>query len=240
MSQQHVLIAEDEWGLRDLLVYNLGREGFRTTACDDGETAANAIRSERPDLALLDWMLPRRSGIEVCREVRANPTTASLPVIMLTARSEVDDRVVALDSGADDYVIKPFSMAELVSRVRAVLRRVETNSKQGAFQVGDILLDVRTRRVERNGKPVHLGPKEFGILECLMQEPGRVFSREDLLEAVWGRNAFVDPRTVDVNVNRLRRALGVQGGNETIRTVRLGGYALGRRGGSGSERTSAA
>ncbi len=240
MSQQHVLIAEDEWGLRDLLVYNLGREGFRTTACDDGETAANAIRNERPDLALLDWMLPRRSGIEVCREVRANPTTASLPVIMLTARSEVDDRVVALDSGADDYVIKPFSMAELVSRVRAVLRRVETNSKQGAFQVGDILLDVRTRRVERNGKPVHLGPKEFGILECLMQEPGRVFSREDLLEAVWGRNAFVDPRTVDVNVNRLRRALGVQGGNETIRTVRLGGYALGRLGGSGSERTSAA
>ena len=238
MSQQHVLIAEDEWGLRDLLVYNLSREDFRTTACEDGETAANAIRTERPDLVLLDWMLPRRSGIEVCREVRANPMTASLPVIMLTARSEVDDRVVALDSGADDYVIKPFSMAELVSRVRAVLRRTETNGKQGALQAGDILLDVRTRRVERNGRPVHLGPKEFGILECLMQEPGRVFSREDLLEAVWGRNAFVDPRTVDVNVNRLRRALEVQGGNEAIRTVRLGGYALGRLERAGSERFS--
>ena len=238
VSQQHVLVVEDEWGLRDLLVYNLGREGFRTTACEDGETAADAIRSERPDLALLDWMLPRRSGIEVCREVRANPMTASLPVIMLTARSEVEDRVAALDSGADDYVTKPFSMAELVSRVRAVLRRAEAHGRKGALQAGDLLLDVRTRSVQRDGKPVHLGPKEFGILECLMHEPGRVFSREELLEAVWGRNAFVDPRTVDVNVNRLRRALEVPGANEAIRTVRLGGYALGISDGAGAEDSS--
>ena len=226
MTQQHVLVAEDESGLRDLLVYNLDREGFRTTACEDGETAANSIRVERPDLALLDWMLPRRSGIEVCREVRANPMTASLPVIMLTARSEVADRVAALDSGADDYVTKPFSMVELISRVRAVLRRAEAYREEGALRVGDIVLDARMRSACRGGQPVHLGPKEFGILECLMRDPGRVFSREDLLEAVWGRNAFVDPRTVDVNVNRLRRALKVQGATDAIRTVRLGGYAL--------------
>ena len=226
MTQQHVLVAEDEWGLRDLLVYNLESEGFRTTACEDGETAANSIRVERPDLALLDWMLPRRSGLEVCREVRANPMTASLPVIMLTARSEVEDRVAALDCGADDYVTKPFSMAELISRVRAVLRRVEAHGKEGALRAGDIVLDARMRSVRRGGKPVHLGPKEFGILECLMRDPGRVFSREDLLEAVWGRGAFVDPRTVDVNVNRLRRVLKVEGATDAIRTVRLGGYAL--------------
>ena len=226
MTQQHVLVAEDEWGLRDLLVYNLDREGFRTTACEDGETAANTIRVARPDLVLLDWMLPKRSGIEVCREVRANPMTASLPVIMLTARGEVEDRVAALDCGADDYVTKPFSMAELISRVRAVLRRVEAHSKEGALRVGDIVLDARMRSVRRGGKPVHLGPKEFGILECLMRDPGRVFSRQDLLESIWGRNAFVDPRTVDVNVNRLRRALEVQGAIDVIRTVRLGGYAF--------------
>ena len=226
MPQQHVLVAEDEWGLRDLLVYNLDREGFRTTACEDGETAANTIRAERPDLAILDWMLPKRCGIEVCREVRANPLTAGLPVIMLTARSEVEDRVAALDSGADDYVTKPFSMAELISRVRAVLRRVEVHRKDGALRAGDIVLDARMRSERRRGQPVHLGPKEFGILECLMREPGRVFSRERLLEAVWGRNAFVDPRTVDVNVNRLRRCLEVQGASEVVRTVRLGGYAL--------------
>ncbi len=226
MSQQHVLVAEDECGLRDLLVYNLDREGFRTTACEDGETAANTIRAERPDLAILDWMLPKRSGIEVCREVRANPLTAGLPVIMLTARSEVEDRVTALDSGADDYVTKPFSMAELISRVRAVLRRVEVQHKDGTLRAGDIVLDARMRSVRRCGRPVQLGPKEFGILECLMREPGRVFSREELLEAVWGRNAFVDPRTVDVNVNRLRRGLEAQGACEVVRTVRLGGYAL--------------
>ena len=223
---RHVLIAEDESGLRDLLVYNLDSEGFRTTACEDGETAARVIRRERPDLALLDWMLPRRSGIEVCREVRANPITANLPVIMVTARSEIADRVAALDWGADDYITKPFSMAELVSRVRAVLRRAEAHRKEGPLCAGDIELDARTRSVRRGGQPIHLGPKEFGILECLMRKPGQVYSREELLEAVWGRNAFVDPRTVDVNVNRLRRALESHGVVQTIRTVRLGGYAF--------------
>ncbi len=226
MSRRHVLIAEDECGLRDLLVYNLEREGFRTSAFEDGETAAGAVRRERPDLALLDWMLPRRSGIEVCREVRANPMTASLPVVMLTARSEVEDRVAALDCGADDYVSKPFSMMELVSRLRAVLRRADAGAEEGALSVGGVTLDVRTRTVRRDGIPIRLGPKEFGVLECLMRDPGRVFSREDLLEAVWGLNAFVDPRTVDVNVNRLRRALEANGPAGVIRTVRLGGYAI--------------
>ena len=211
MTRPHILVAEDEGGLRDLLVYHLEREGFAVSTVADGESAARRLREEPPDLALLDWMLPRRSGLEICRELRANPARKSLPVIMLTARAEVEDRVDALDSGADDYVTKPFSMAELTSRVRAVLRRAEAGAGRGPLRSGDILLDRRMRCVWRAGRPVHLGPKEFGILECLMQDPGRVFSRAELLEAAWGRHAFVDPRTVDVNVNRLRRALAAAG-----------------------------
>jgi len=222
----HVLVAEDERGLLELLAYNLEKEGMEVTVCEDGESAADAVRSRRPDLALLDWMLPKRSGIDVCREIRANPATADCPVIVVTARGEVHDRVTALDNGADDCLVKPFAMSELISRMRAVLRRVELPESARPLEIGGVMLDVQARSARQAGRPVHLGPKEFGILECLMRQPRRVFSREELLEAVWGRNAFIDPRTVDVNVNRLRRALGTERGTGIIRTVRLGGYAF--------------
>lgn len=221
-----IMVAEDDAALAELLRFNLHHEGYETVLCADGNEAARLLRDSPLRLAILDWMLPARSGLKLCRDIRANPATAGMPVMILTARTTVEDRLRGFDAGADDYLGKPFEMAELVSRVKALLRRTEGYPAGAQMKVGAITLDPVRRRVRNGGRAVSLGPKEYGILECLMREPGRVYSREELLDAVWGPDSYVDPRTVDVNVNRLRQALGKNGGGEPIRTIRLGGYAI--------------
>lgn len=223
---ERILVAEDDSAMAELLQFNLAHDGFETELCADGGEAARRLRESPPDLAILDWMLPVRSGLALCRDIRSNPAIAALPVLILTARGTVEDRLRGFDAGADDYLGKPFEMAELISRVRALLRRAVRRPTGAPLSVGGIRLDPVQRRVRAGDRPVHLGPKEFSILECLMREPGRVFSREELLEAVWGPDVFVDLRTVDVNVNRLRKALQKDDGRKHIRTVRLGGYAI--------------
>ena len=221
-----VLIVEDEEALGRLLEYNLSRDGFDVSVVSDGEDALFAVREEEPDLVLLDWMLPNVSGIEICRRLRARSETAATPVIMLTARGEEEDKVRALDIGADDYLTKPFSMSELSARVRALLRRVRPMAAGDVAIFADIVLDRGTRRVHRGKRDVHLGPTEFRLLDVLIARPGRVFSREQLLDQVWGRDVDVEPRTVDVHVGRLRKALNRRGDRDPIRTVRATGYAL--------------
>lgn len=221
-----ILVAEDDSALAELLRFNLDHKGYKTTVCVDGDEAGWMLRDTPPSLAILDWMLPARSGLKLCRDIRANPVTAAMPVLILTARTEVDDRLRGFEAGADDYLGKPFEMAELVSRVKALLRRAESHPVKTLLSVGAITLDPVQRKVHDGNRPVHLGPKEYGILECLMREPGKVYSREEILEAVWGPDSFIDFRTVDVNVNRLRHALRQDVGRTTIRTVRLGGYAI--------------
>ncbi|TVQ57180.1 MAG: phosphate regulon transcriptional regulatory protein PhoB [Rhodobacteraceae bacterium] len=221
-----ILVVEDEEALCALLDYNLGKEGFTVDVRKDGEEALVAMLEQKPDLILLDWMLPKVSGIEICRQVRARGETRDIPIIMLTARGEEDDRIRGLDTGADDYLTKPFSMTELMARVRAVLRRTRPTLTGDVATFGDIILDRETRRVRRGGREVHLGPTEFRLLDCLLQRPGRVFSREQLLDMVWGRDVYVEARTVDVHVGRLRKALNARGERDPIRTVRAAGYAL--------------
>lgn len=221
-----VLIVEDEEALSRLLDYNLSHEGFEVTLVSDGEDALVAIRDEEPDLVLLDWMLPNVSGIEICRRLRARAQTATTPVILLTARGEDEDKVRGLDIGADDYLTKPFSMSELVARMRALLRRARPMVAQDVARFADIEIDRETHRVNRGGRDVHLGPTEFRLLDVLIGRPGRVFSREQLLDQVWGRDADLEPRTVDVHVGRLRKALNRRGERDPIRTVRATGYAL--------------
>ncbi|MEO1015918.1 MAG: phosphate regulon transcriptional regulator PhoB [Pseudomonadota bacterium] len=221
-----VLIAEDESSVVDLLAYNLEREDYETAAAMDGEEALVMIEERAPDLLLLDWMLPKIAGIEVCRRVRSRPETKNLPIIMLTARSEETDRIRGLDTGADDYIVKPFSTTELMARIRAVMRRIRPGLVEDELVVGDIAMDRSAHSVARNGKPLHLGPTEFRLLEYFMQYPGRVFSREKLLDGVWGSDVYVEARTVDVHVGRLRKALRANGGDDPIRTVRSAGYAL--------------
>ncbi|MEM1382335.1 MAG: phosphate regulon transcriptional regulator PhoB [Pseudomonadota bacterium] len=221
-----VLVVEDEEALSALLEYNLGKEGFEVRISADGEDALLAIEEDRPDLVLLDWMLPGLSGIEICRRIRARGETRDTPVIMLTARGEEEDRVRGLDTGADDYLTKPFSVPELTARVRALLRRSRPTLSAEVATFGDLALDRETRRVRRADREVHLGPTEFRLLDCLMQRPGRVFSREQLLDLVWGRDVYVEARTVDVHVGRLRKALNRRGERDPIRTVRAAGYAL--------------
>lgn len=221
-----VLIVEDEAALRQLLSYNLGKEGYDIATSDDGDEVMMAIDEEKPDIVLLDWMLPNRSGIEVCRQLRAQTETRDLPVIMLTARGEEEDRIRGLELGADDYVTKPFSMSELVARMRAVLRRTRPMLAGDVATFADIVLDRETRRVRRDGRDVHLGPTEFRLLDVLMSRPGRVFSREQLLDRVWGTDVYVEIRTVDVHVGRLRKALNKRHEADPIRTVRASGYAL--------------
>jgi two-component system, OmpR family, phosphate regulon response regulator PhoB len=228
MTKPLVLIVEDEPPLVTLLRYNLEKEGFQVCEAGDGEEALVQIAERKPDLVLLDWLLPLVSGIEVCRRIRRSPETRALPVIMLTARGEESDRVRGLDSGADDYVVKPFSPSELVARLRAVMRRTHPGSAQDVLRVADVELDTAAHRVARAGKPVHLGPTEYRLLRYLMLHPGRVFSREQLLDAVWGRDIFVEARTVDVHIRRLRKALNVDGAADIVRTVRSAGYALDR------------
>ncbi len=221
-----VLVAEDESALVTLLRYNLEREGYRVLEAMDGEEALLVASEEKPDLVLLDWMLPQLSGIEVCRRLRSRQETRNVPIIMLTARGEESDRVRGLDTGADDYLTKPFSMTELLARLRAVLRRIRPSLAEDVVTVGDIEMDRAAHRVRRAGKEIHLGPTEYKLLDHLIQHPGRVFSREQLLDAVWGSDVYVEARTVDVHVGRLRKALNVDGTNDPIRTVRSAGYAL--------------
>jgi two-component system phosphate regulon response regulator PhoB len=225
-----VLIVEDEAPLVTMLRYNLEREGFAVDAASDGEEALLRISERKPDAVLLDWMLPLVSGLEVCRQIRRSPATRSLPVIMLTARVEEADRVRGLDSGADDYVVKPFSPSELVARLRAVIRRAQPSAGEEVLRYADITMDLVAHRVSRAGRPVHLGPTEFRLLRHFLGQPGRVFSREQLLDRVWGHESEIEMRTVDVHIRRLRKALEQNGGRDLLRTVRSVGYALDRTG----------
>lgn len=222
----HILVVEDEAALVELLRYNLEEEGFRVSAAADGEAALAAVAEDKPDLIVLDLMLPLISGLEICRQLRRRPETRGLPIIMLTARGEESDRIRGLDSGADDYVTKPFSPSELVARVRAVLRRVRPALAQDSLGYGDLVMDLAKRRVTREGRAIHLSPTEFRLLQYFMEHPGRVFSREQLLDAVWGLDAEVEPRTVDAHIRRLRKALNDGGKADLIRTERAAGYAL--------------
>jgi two-component system, OmpR family, phosphate regulon response regulator PhoB len=221
-----VLVVEDEGALVTLLRYNLEREGYRVLEARDGEEALLVAAEEKLDLVLLDWMLPQLSGIEVCRRLRGRQETRNVPIIMLTARGEETDRIRGLDTGADDYLTKPFSMTELLARLRAVMRRIRPGLAEDTVAVGDIEMDRAAHRVRRAGKEVHLGPTEYKLLDHLIQHPGRVFSREQLLDAVWGSDVYVETRTVDVHVGRLRKALSIEGAHDPIRTVRSAGYAL--------------
>ncbi len=221
-----VLIVEDEPAQVELLHYNLEREGFRTVSATTGEQALLRIEEDRPDLVILDWMLPDISGLEVCRRLKERRETRRLPVIMLTARGEEADRVRGLDSGADDYVVKPYSPSEIAARIRAVLRRARPGFEEEKLEYAGIVMDLGRHRVTRDGRPIHLGPKEFRLLRTLMERPGRVFSRAQLLDTVWGRDVYVGSRTVDVHVRRLRMALNAGGAPDPVRTVRGVGYAL--------------
>ena len=224
----YVLVVEDEDALATLLHYNLDKEGYRVGVAGDGEEALIMANERAPDLVILDWMLPKVSGIEVCRRLRGRAETRNVPIIMLTARGEETDRIRGLDTGADDYVVKPFSMVELTARVRAVLRRIRPGLADDRITVGDIIIDRVAHRVKRGGKEIHLGPTEFRLLDYLMQHPRRVFSREQLLDAVRGSDVYVEARTVDVHIGRLRKALNKDGEVDPIRTVRSAGYSLDR------------
>jgi two-component system phosphate regulon response regulator PhoB len=221
-----VMVIEDEEALCALLEYNLSKEGYQVSLQSDGEDALYAISDEKPDLILLDWMLPNVSGIEICRQVRARADLKDTPIIMLTARGEEDDRIRGLETGADDYLTKPFSMSELTARIRAVLRRSRPALAGDVATFGDLSLDRQAHRVRRGDRDLHLGPTEFKLLDVLMQRPGRVFAREQLLDLVWGRDVYVEIRTVDVHVGRLRKAINRHGDRDPIRTVRSAGYAL--------------
>ena len=222
-----ILLVEDEPAQREVLSYNLTAKDYRVNVAQDGEEALMMVREEMPDLIVLDWMMPSLSGIEVCRSLKSRPETRNIPVIMLSARSEEVDRVRGLEMGADDYVVKPYSVAELMARIRTNLRRVRPSTVGVVLEFLDIRLDGETHRVTRAGASLQLGPTEFRLLATLMERPDRVFSREQLLDRVWGRDTYVETRTVDVHIGRLRKALCQHGGDDPLRTVRGAGYALG-------------
>lgn len=222
-----VLIVEDDAAQREVLAYNIAAEGFATQTADSGDQALLLARETIPDLVVLDWMLPGVSGIEVCRQLKMSPQTMKVPVIMLSARSEEHDKVRGLETGADDYVVKPYSVAELLARIRTQLRRVRPAAVGERLEYEDITLDVSEHRVYRGDTELKLGPTEYRLLATFMERPGRVWSREQLLDRVWGRDIYVDTRTVDVHVGRLRKALCSTGGPDPVRTVRGAGYALG-------------
>jgi two-component system phosphate regulon response regulator PhoB len=221
-----ILLVEDETAVVELLRYNLERGGYDVTVAMDGEEALLLASERKPDLILLDWMLPNLSGIEVCRRLRRDPATRNTPIIMLTARGEETDRIRGLDTGADDFIAKPFSMNELMARLRAVMRRIRPGLAEDITNFADLTLDRAAMRVRRSGRDIHLGPTEFRLLDFFLQFPGRVFSREQLLDAVWGPDADVEARTVDVHVGRLRKAINGDSDSDLIRTVRSAGYAL--------------
>lgn len=222
----YILVVEDEAPLITLLRYNLEEAGFEVDEATNGEEALLSVVERQPDLVVLDWMLPIVSGIEVCRQLRRRRETRELPVIMLTARTEEGDRIRGLDSGADDYLTKPFSPKELIARIRAVMRRTRPSMSAEQLSFADIEMDLTAHRVTRAGKATHLGPTEFRLLRHFMEHPGRVFSREQLLDSVWGHDVYVEPRTVDVHIRRLRKALDVGKSPDIIRTVRSAGYAM--------------
>ena len=221
-----ILVVEDEAPLLTLLRYNLEKQGFRVEEAADGQEALLRVSETKPDLVLLDWMLPALSGLEVCRQLRRRPATRELPIIMVTARTEDQDAVRALDTGADDYIAKPFAMEGLLARIRALLRRSGTVVAKGTLAYRDLTMDQDAHRVTRNARALHLGPTEYRLLEFFLQHPGRVFTREQLLDAVWGRDIHVEPRTVDVHIRRLRKAVNGTTEVDLIRTVRAAGYAL--------------
>lgn len=229
MSADHprVLVVEDEPAQREVLAYNLKAEGFEVSRASNGEEALILVDEDMPDIIVLDWMMPNLSGIEVCRRLKMKSETRSIPVIMLSARSEEVDRVRGLETGADDYVIKPYSVIELMARVRSQLRRVRPSTVGQTLEYDDIVLDSESHRVSRGSQALKLGPTEFRLLSTFMEKPGRVWSREQLLDRVWGRDIYVDTRTVDVHIGRLRKALTQHGGSDPVRTVRGAGYALG-------------
>ncbi|ASM72348.1 MULTISPECIES: phosphate regulon transcriptional regulator PhoB [Roseobacteraceae] len=226
-DQPRVLLVEDEAAQREVLAYNLSAEGFEVVSADNGEDAIMLIGEAPPDIIVLDWMMPHLSGIEVCRRLKVRPETRDIPVIMLSARSEEVDKVRGLETGADDYVVKPYSMVELMARVRTQLRRVRPATVGVPLHYEDIMLDAESHRVTRGEVELKLGPTEFRLLSTFMEKPGRVWSRESLLDRVWGRDIYVDTRTVDVHIGRLRKALTLTGGSDPLRTVRGAGYALG-------------
>jgi two-component system phosphate regulon response regulator PhoB len=226
-GQPLVLIVEDEPAQREVLAYNLEAEGYRIARAENGEEALLLVREETPDVIVLDWMLPNVSGIEVCRQLKSRAATRGVPIIMLSARSEEVDKVRGLETGADDYVVKPYSVTELMARVRSQLRRVRPSTVGQVLTYDDIVLDADSHRVTRQDMPLKLGPTEFRLLSTFMEKPGRVWSREQLLNRVWGRDVYVDTRTVDVHVGRLRKVLTGNGGADPLRTVRGAGYALG-------------
>lgn len=226
-DQPRVLVVEDEPAQREVLAYNLEAEGFAVSRAENGEEALMLVDETAPDVIVLDWMMPNLSGIEVCRRLKIKSETRAIPIIMLSARSEEVDRVRGLETGADDYVIKPYSVIELMARVRSQLRRVRPAAAGERLEYEDIVLDSTSHRVNRGKSELKLGPTEFRLLSTFMEKPGRVFSREQLLDRVWGRDIYVDTRTVDVHIGRLRKALTQHGGSDPLRTVRGAGYALG-------------
>ena len=225
--QPVILVVEDEPAQREVLSYNFAAEGFSVTTAENGEEALLLVGEVQPDIIVLDWMLPNVSGIEVCRRLKSRAETRAIPVIMLSARSEEVDRVRGLETGADDYVIKPYSIVELMARVRTQLRRTRPAAVGQKLEYSDLRLDPETHRVHRANNVLKLGPTEFRLLTTFMEKPGRVWSREQLLDRVWGRDIYVDTRTVDVHIGRLRKALCAHGGDDPLRTVRGAGYALG-------------
>ncbi|WP_282096437.1 phosphate regulon transcriptional regulator PhoB [Epibacterium ulvae] len=226
-DQPTVLVVEDELAQREVLAYNLEADGFRVVRAENGEEAMLLVDEDAPDIIVLDWMMPNLSGIEVCRRLKSRSQTRSIPIIMLSARSEEVDKVRGLETGADDYVVKPYSVNELMARVRTQLRRVRPSTVGMRLEFEDIILDSETHKVSRSERALKLGPTEFRLLSTFMEKPGRVWSREQLLDRVWGRDIYVDTRTVDVHIGRLRKALTQHGGEDPVRTVRGAGYALG-------------
>jgi two-component system phosphate regulon response regulator PhoB len=226
LAKPTVLVVEDEAALATMLRYNLEKQGFRVEEAADGQEALTRIAENQPDLVLLDWMLPALSGIEVCRQIRRRSSTRDLPVIMVTARTEDQDAVRGLNTGADDYITKPFNMEALLARIRALLRRANALPAKGQLAFHDITMDLAAHRVSRGNRPIHLGPTEYRLLEFFMQHPRRVFAREELLDAVWGKDIHVEPRTVDVHIRRLRKSINGEGELDLVRTVRAAGYAL--------------
>ena len=228
MTRPSVMVVEDEPSQRAVLVYNLEAEGYVVLQAESGDAALTMVREETPDLVLLDWMLPEVSGIEICRRMKARVETRDIPIIVISARSEEADRVRGLEIGADDYVVKPYSVAELMARIRTQLRRTRPGAVGAKLAYDDITVDTESHRVHRDGRELHLGPTEFRLLTTFLERPGRVWSREQLLDRVWGRDIYVDSRTVDVHIGRLRKALRSETkANDPIRTIRGAGYALG-------------
>lgn len=226
-AQPRVLLVEDEAAQREVLAYNLEAEGFEVARAETGDDALMLVDEVGPDLILLDWMLPGVSGIEICRQLKSRPDMRDVPIIMISARTEDIDRVRGLETGADDYVVKPYSVIELMARVRSQLRRTRPATVGQRLEFEDIVLDAETHKVTRSDSPIRLGPTEFRLLSTFMEKPGRVWSREQLLDRVWGRDIYVDTRTVDVHIGRLRKSLCQHGGDDPVRTVRGAGYALG-------------